>query len=129
MINGVRGHTPLSLTALALVAKCELDTMLEASMLAFLDTLCAALIARDVVRIRHLMAHPLSRALPKAVREEATAIAGGASRGHSAPLQAMRLYHQTAHMLGVRSDPAVRPAVRDPGRRQFDLPLEALAPR
>lgn len=98
-------------------------------MLAFLDSLCAALIARDVIRIRQLLAHPLSRALPRAVREEATAIAGGASRGYTAPLQALRLYHQTAHMLGVRSDPAIRHAARDSGRRQFDLPLEALAPR
>ena len=98
-------------------------------MLAFLDSLCAALIDRDVIRIRQLLAHPLSRALPRAVREEATAIAGGSSRGYTAPLQAMRLYHQTAHMLGVRFDPAVRPLARDHGRRQFDLPLEALAQR
>lgn len=98
-------------------------------MLAFLDSLCVALIARDVVRIRQLLAHPLSRALPRAVREEASAIAGGSSRGFVAPLQAMRLYHQTAHLLGVRSDPAVRPKAREPGRRQIDLPLEALAPR
>ena len=98
-------------------------------MLAFLDSLCVALIARDVVRIRQLLAHPLSRALPRAVREEASAIAGGSSRGFVAPLQAMRLYHQTAHLLGVRSDPAVRTKTRQPGRRQIDLPLEALAPR
>ena len=96
-------------------------------MLAFLDSLCVALLARDAIRIRQLMAHPLSRALPRAVREEATAVASGASLS-LAPLQAMRLYHQTAHLLGVRSDPAVRRTpVRDPGRRQIDLPLEALA--
>jgi len=99
-------------------------------MLAFLESLCSALTARDVIRIRQLLAHPLARALPRAVREEASAIAGGSSRGYVAPLQAMRLYHQTAHLLGVRSDPAVRrPAALEPGRRQFDLPLEALAPR
>lgn len=99
-------------------------------MLAFLDSLCGALIARDVIRIRQLLAHPLSRALPRAVREEASAIAGGSSRGFVAPLQALRLYHQTAHLLGVRSDPAVRRSPAAPGaRRQFDLPLEALAPR
>ena len=98
-------------------------------MLAFLDSLCTALIARDVIRIRQLMAHPLSRALPRAVREEATAIAGGAPRGFTAPLQAMRLYHQTAHLLGVRSDPAIRRSAHEAGRRQFDLPLEAFAPR
>ncbi len=99
-------------------------------MLAFLDSLCGALIARDVGRIRLLLAHPLSRALPRAVREEATAIAGGTSRGFVAPLQAMRLYHQTAHLLGVRSDPAVpRPTRREPPRRQMDLPLEAVVSR
>ena len=97
-------------------------------MLAFLDSLCAALIARDAVRIRLLLAHPLSRALPRAVREEASAIAGGASRGFVAPLQTMRLYHQTAHLLGVRSDPAVqRPASKENTRRQLDVPMEALA--
>ena len=99
-------------------------------MLAFLDSLCVALIARDVVRIRQLLAHPLSRALPRAVREEASAIAGGSSRATAAPLQAMRLYHQTAHLLGVRSDPAVRRSTTcEPGRRQIDLPLEAFASR
>lgn len=99
-------------------------------MLGFLDSLCAALVARDAIRIRQLLAHPLSRALPRAVREEAHAIAGGSSRGFVAPLQAMRLYHQTAHLLGVRSDPAVRiPIARETGRRQIDLPLEAFAPR
>jgi hypothetical protein len=98
-------------------------------MLAFLDSLCVALVARDAIRIRQLLAHPLSRALPHAVREEAAAIAGGSLRSFTAPLQAMRLYHQTAHLLGVRSDPGVRRPSPEPGRRQFDLPLEALAPR
>lgn len=95
-------------------------------MLAFLDSLCGALIARDVVRIRQLLAHPLSRALPNAVREEATTIATGTSHGFVAPLQALRLYHQTAHLLGVRSDPAARrsAARRGSERRQMDLPLE-----
>jgi hypothetical protein len=99
--------------------------------LAFLDSLCGALIARDVVRIRQLLAHPLSRALPRAVREEASAIAGGTSRGFVAPLQALRLYHQTAHLLGVRSDPAVRhkPPTKDHRRRQIDLPLETMMTR
>lgn len=98
-------------------------------MLAFLDSLCHALVARDAIRIRQLLAHPLSRALPRAVREEAYAIAGGSARGSAAPLQAMRLYHQTAHLLGVRSDPAVRhPVAKETSRRQIDLPLEAFAP-
>lgn len=97
-------------------------------MLAFLDSLCAALIARDADRIRQLLAHPLSRALPRAVREEAAAIAGGSSRRFTAPLQAMRLHHQTAHLLGVRSDPAARHVpLKDGGRRQIEMPLEVLA--
>ena len=97
-------------------------------MLAFLDSLCAALIARDATRIRQLLAHPLSRALPRAVREEATAIASGPPRRFTTPLQAMRLYHQTAHLLGVRSDPAVRRfPVQDAGRRQLEMPFEVLA--
>jgi hypothetical protein len=99
-------------------------------MLAFLDSLCGALIARDVMRIRLLLAHPLSRALPRAVRDEASSIASGASRGIVAPLQTMRLYHQTAHLLGVRSDPAVQRSPRnEPVRRQMDLPLAELASR
>lgn len=96
-------------------------------MLAFLDSLCTALIARDVVRIRQLLAHPLSRALPRAVREEASAIAAGSSRGFVAPLNSMRLYHQTAHLLGAKSDPGVRRTPTDHPRRQIDLPLEAVA--
>lgn len=91
-------------------------------MLAFLDSLCVALVARDVIRIRQLLAHPLSRALPHAVREEASSIAAGCSRGSVAPLQAMRLYHQTAHLLGVRSDPAQQRRASEQ-RRQTDLPL------
>jgi hypothetical protein len=97
-------------------------------LLAFLDSLCAALIARDVVRIRQLLTHPLSRALPRAVREEASAIAAGSVRGSVAPLQTMRLYHQTSHLLGVRSDATThRRGAREPARRQIDMPLEVLA--
>jgi hypothetical protein len=100
-------------------------------MLAFLESLCAALTARDAARIRQLLAHPLSRALPRAVRDEASAIAGGSARGFAAPLHTLRLYHQTAHLLGVRADPAVRPRMGSGGseRRQMELPLEVLATR
>ena len=100
-------------------------------MLAFLDALCAALIARDVARIRGLLAHPLARALPQAVRDEANAMAHGTHVSFGAPLHTLRLYHQTAHLLGVSADPATprgpvaRPA-RAP-RRQMELPLETRA--
>jgi hypothetical protein len=97
-------------------------------MLAFLDALCGALIARDADRIRRLLGHPLARALPRPVREEALAVAGGQRRGFEAPLHALRLYHQTAHLLGASGDPASRPgAGLGAERRQMELPLEALA--
>ena len=95
-------------------------------MLAFLDSLCGALIARDADHIRRLLAHPLARALPPGVRDEAVAIAQGSRRGFVAPLQTLRLYHQTAHLLGVNADPATphSPAPRAVGeRRQMELPL------
>lgn len=102
-------------------------------MLAFLDALCAALIARDAARIRQLLAHPLSRALPRAVRDEADAIASGSSRGFVAPLQTLRLYHQTAHLLGVRADPAVRPRsisrAASTSVGQLNLPIKAAPAR
>ena len=84
-------------------------------MLAFLDRLCAALLARDAEEIRRLLRHPLANALTRRVREEALAIAGGGARGFRAPIHALQLYHQTAHLLGAMSDPAT-----DPRRRSGD---------
>ena len=75
-------------------------------MLAFLDTLCTALLARDAQQILELLRHPLARALPRPVREEALLIARQGGRAMIAPVQTLRLYHQTAHLLGACSDPA-----------------------
>ena len=75
-------------------------------MLAFLDSLCTALLARDAQRILELLQHPLARALPRPVREEAMLIARRGGRAMIAPVQTLRLYHQTAHLLGACSDPA-----------------------
>jgi len=74
--------------------------------LAFLDSLCTALLARDTQRILQLLRHPLARALPRQVREEALLIARRGGRAMIAPVQTLRLYHQTAHLLGACSDPA-----------------------
>jgi len=74
--------------------------------LAFLDTLCTALLARDAQQILELLEHPLARALPRQVREEALLIARRGGRAMIAPVQTLRLYHQTAHLLGACSDPA-----------------------
>jgi hypothetical protein len=101
------------------------------SVLAFLDSLCGALMARDTDRIWLLLAHPLAQALPRGVREEATAIANGHRRSFVAPLQALQFYHQTAHLLGISADPATRrpttTAARDEELRQMELPLESAA--
>ena len=75
-------------------------------MLAFLDSLCTALLARDGHRILELLRHPLARALPRQVREEALLIARRGGRTMIAPVQTLRLYHQTAHLMGACSDPA-----------------------
>ena len=58
----------------------------------------------------------------------AVAIAQGGRRGFAAPLRTLRLYHQTAHLLGVSADPATNstrlPAPRPQAeRRQMELPL------
>jgi hypothetical protein len=99
-------------------------------MLAYLDALCGALISRDVHQIRMLLGHPLARALPKAVREEALAIANGQRRSFVAPLKTLQLYHQTAHLLGTCADPATRSEGRNSGTapmRQMELPLARAA--
>jgi hypothetical protein len=91
--------------------------------LAFLDTLCTALLARDAQRIVELLRHPLARALPRQVREEALLIARRGRRTLIAPVQTLRLYHQTAHLLGACSDPAADAAAsrESAARRQLEM--------
>lgn len=98
-------------------------------MLAYLEALRDALIARDGDAIRRLLAHPLAGALPDPVRSEAARILAGTMPAHSVPIAALQLYHQTAHCLGVaREDRAVgREAPRERPRRvaaQMELPLQ-----
>ena len=98
-------------------------------MLAFLDSLCGALRARDLLLIRRLLEHPLASALPRGVRDEARAIASGSARSFVAPLQAMRLYHQTAHLLGACADATTdqrvsRPDSEPMAREQIELSLD-----
>ena len=87
-------------------------------MLAYLDMLCTALLARTGDEISRLLEHPLAGALPRRVREEAMAIVRAGSNSFMAPIHTLHFYHQTAHLLGAQSDPATRPA-------QFELPLRA----
>jgi hypothetical protein len=90
--------------------------------LAYLDALCAALLARDAEEIDRLRRHPLARALPREVREEVLSIRRAGRRGNRAPIRTLRLYHQTAHVLGVAREP-----VRDTPQLELPLPTTGSA--
>lgn len=98
-------------------------------MLAYLDRLCTALLAREAEEIRRLLRHPLVHALPRRVKAEALAIARTGAHGFRAPIETLRLYHQTAHLLGRLSDPAARASAPRPAGpdAQIELPLDAVA--
>lgn len=83
-------------------------------MLGYLDQLCAALLARNQEGIRELLRHPLARALPRRVREEAIAIARAGQHSLRAPIQTLRFYHQTAELLGARGENLERPDAPTP---------------
>jgi hypothetical protein len=72
--------------------------------LAYLEALRDALIAREVDAIRRLLAHPLAGALTDAVRAEAQRVLQGLMPPIAVPLATLQLYHQTAHCLGVARD-------------------------
>ena len=108
-------------------------------MLTYLDSLCDAMMARDLPRLHNLVDdHPLARLLPaEAMREVRRFLAQKAGR-HAVPLMTLRFRDQTARLLGElphgtrASAPAVSapivPAV--PRRRrqsaiQTELPLSA----
>src|SRR3954451_11706694 len=83
-------------------------------MLDYLDSLCAALLARNGTEIRRLLRHPLARALPRRVREEGYAIARAGPESLRAPVQTLHFYHQTLHLLGARpAAAAARPGAAD----------------
>lgn len=68
-------------------------------MLAFLDALCAALLARHSIEIYRLLALPQAKQLPRAIREEATLIAKAGPTSHIAPIQALHLYYKLSHLV------------------------------
>lgn len=70
-------------------------------MLAFLDSLCHALAARNRDDIRRRLRHPLARALPRTVRAEALAIARGGVHGHLPPTRTLHFYYQTLQLLAA----------------------------
>ncbi len=108
-------------------------------MLTYLDSLCDAMTARDLPRLRSLVDdHPLVRVLPaEAIAEVRRFLAEKVGR-HTVPLLMLRFRDQTARLLGdgPRADAAEIPAgplhvARAPGRRrrrssaQTELPLSA----
>jgi hypothetical protein len=103
-------------------------------LLDYLDGLCAALLARNGTEIRRLLRHPLSRALPRRVREEGYAIARAGPESLRAPVQTLHFYHQTLHLLGTRASAAAGRGegiggAEQPRRpvdgRQIEMPLRA----
>ena len=102
-------------------------------MLAYLDSLCAALLARNTVEIRRLLAHPMAQDLPRRVREEAVAISRAGRRSFMAPVNALHLYYKLTHMVDESSDPTydTPPARAEPASKtaQLDLPLRKVSSR
>ena len=101
-------------------------------MLAYLDSLCAALLARDTSEIRRLLAHQQAQDLPRRVREEAVAISRAGRRSFIAPVNALHLYYKLTHMVDESSDPTFdgTPRKEEGGKtEQLDLPLRKVSSR
>lgn len=73
-------------------------------MLAYLDSLCAALLARNPAEIRRLLALPMAQDLPRRVREEAVAISRAGRKSFMAPVNALHLYYKLSHMVDESTD-------------------------
>ena len=94
-------------------------------MLAYVDSLCAALLARNKAEIRRLLSLPQSVRLPQRVREEAASIARGKSNSFMAPVHALHYYYQLTHLIDESAEvPDVEPIGRR--ERQIELPLKAV---
>lgn len=101
-------------------------------MLAYLDSLCAALLARDTSEIRRLLAHPMAQDLPRRVREEAVAISRAGRKSFIAPVNALHLYYKLTHMVDESSDSDVDSIPRTEANDrndQLDLPLRKVSSR
>lgn len=100
-------------------------------MLAYLDSLCAALLARDSAEIQRLLTLPASRDLPRRVREEAVAISRAGNRGFMAPIHALHFYYKLTHMVDETTDQIFGDAAapsRD-SESQIELPLRKVSAR
>ena len=73
-------------------------------MLAFLDALCAALLARHSIEVFRLLALPAARKLPRTVRDEAVTIAKAGPDSFMAPVQALHLYYKLSHLVDASAE-------------------------
>ena len=89
-------------------------------MLAYLDSLCLALLERNMPEIRRLQRHALSRVLPRRVREEIMAILRARPDSLIAPIQTLHFYHQTAQLVIEEPD-------HESAGTQLELPLHPSA--
>jgi hypothetical protein len=108
-------------------------------MLTYLDSLCDAMVARDLPRLHNLVDdHPLVRLLPAEAMSEVRRFLAQKVGRHAVPLMTLRFRDQTARLLGeptqgpgtsVRSVPApmvpVVPRRRRGAAIQTELPLSA----
>src|SRR5258707_15637088 len=92
--------------------------------LAYLDSWCAALLARDSAEIERLLALPAERYVPRRVREEAIAISRAGNRSFMAPIHALHFYYKLTHMVDESSDPIFGDSSKQAAEGgQIELPL------
>jgi hypothetical protein len=112
-------------------------------MLAYLDSLCDAMVARDLTRMRDLVNdHPLARLLPAEAMSEMRRFLAGTTTVHAVPMAMLRFRDQTARLLSelpraeqtpsepstVSQAPALvsrRPRQGRRSAKQMELPLSA----
>lgn len=107
-------------------------------MLTYLDSLCEAMAARDLPRLRHLLEdHPLVRLLPADALREARRFLARHPGRHAVPLAMLQFRDQTARLLGERpaaverAEPPQRAPQRTvpaPRRRRATLQTELPLP-
>src|SRR5687768_15192448 len=93
-------------------------------MLAYLDSLCAALLARDSTEIQRLLGLHSARDLPRRVSGEAVAISRAGNRSFMAPINALHFYYKLTQMVEESSDPIFGDSKDSVGEGgQIELPL------
>jgi hypothetical protein len=92
-------------------------------MLAYLDALCAALLARNAIEIFRLLGLPDAKKLPRGVREEAVTIAKAGPDGFHAPIHALHLYYKLSHLVdeSTELDPVTEST--GPFEPQMEIPF------